>query len=349
MLLFKCQYCKQILYFENHTCERCSHRLGYLPEANVLSAVEPLPNGLWKALASPDIDYKFCANADRSCCNWLVSEQSRDIYCAACRHNRTIPDLSLNQNLRDWRKFETAKHRLFYSLIRLKLPLANRIDDPARGLVFDFLAESPDSGFPKVLTGHEDGLITLNLKEADDAVREQLRAAMGERYRTLLGHFRHEIGHYFWDKLVRDTGKHEAFRELFGDERPDYDEALKRHYASGPPADWQERYISAYASAHPWEDFAETWAHYLHIVDTIEMAAAFGIRIQPILSMDHSATLDFDPYQPGEIDRLIKAWLPLAFSVNAINRCMGEPDLYPFILTPPVISKMDFVHRLIHC
>jgi hypothetical protein len=349
MLLFKCQYCQQILYFENHTCERCSHKLGYLPAVNLLSAVEALPDGLWKALASPETRYRFCANADLCSCNWLVAEHSAEIYCAACRHNRTIPDLTSNETLRDWRKFEFAKHRLFYSLIRLKLPLANRIDEPVGGLVFDFLAESPAAGFPMVLTGHEDGVITLNLKEANDALREELRAAMGERYRTLLGHFRHEIGHYFWDKLVRDAGKQEEFRQLFDDERPDYDEALKRHYASGPPENWQERYISSYASAHPWEDFAETWAHYLHIVDTIEMAAAFGIRIQPTLgtSADHSATLDFDPYQCGEMDRLIKAWLPLAFAVNAINRCMGEPDFYPFILPPPVISKLGFILKLI--
>jgi hypothetical protein len=350
MLIFKCQHCDQLLYFENCVCERCSHRLGYLPDANILSAVEPQPDGLWAALASPDMRYRFCANTERSACNWLVPEQSTETYCIACRHNRTIPDLTSNENLRNWRKFESAKHCLFYSLIRLKLPLANRVDDPVGGLVFDILAESAVAGQPKVLTGHDNGLITLNLKEADDVQREQLRTAMGETYRTLLGHFRHEIGHYFWDKLVRDAGKQEEFRQAFGDERPDYDEALKLHYATGPPADWRERYISAYASTHPWEDFAETWAHYLHIVDTIEMASAFGIRIQPVLgfSVDQSVTLDFDPHQPGDMERLIQAWLPLAFSVNAINRCMGEPDLYPFILSPPVIMKMTFIHRLIH-
>jgi hypothetical protein len=201
-----------------------------------------------------------------------------------------------------------------------------------------------------VITGHDDGLITLNLKEADDVERERIRTSMGETYRTLLGHFRHEIGHYFWDKLVRDAGKHEVFRKYFGDEQADYQEALKLHYASGPPSDWAEHYISPYASAHPWEDFAETWAHYLHIVDTIEMAAAFGLRIQPAIgsSLGQSAVLNFDPHEPGEIDRLIQAWLPLAYSVNSINRCMGEPDLYPFVLAPAVIVKMGFIHQLIH-
>jgi hypothetical protein len=350
MRIFKCQHCGQILYFENCFCECCSRRLGYLPEAHTLSAVEAQPDGLWTTLASTCTRYRFCANADRSACNWLIPEKSTEMYCVACRHNRTIPDLSSNDNLRNWRKFESAKHYLFYSLIRLNLPLANRTDDPMGGLVFDFLAESAAAGLPEILTGHDEGLITLNLKEADDVIREQLRTAMGETYRTLLGHFRHEIGHYFWDKLVRDAGEQEAFRQVFGDERPDYDEALKAHYASGPPAHWQERYISAYASTHPWEDFAETWAHYLHIVDTIEMASAFGIRIQPALlsSAGQSTTFDFDPYQPVDFNRLIEAWLHLAFSVNAINRCMGEPDLYPFILSPPVIAKLAFIHQLIH-
>jgi hypothetical protein len=349
MLIFKCQHCGQLLYFENHTCVRCSHRLGYLPRENVLSALDPQPDGSWTALASPG-RYRFCANAGASGCNWLLADQSTDTYCTACRHNRTIPDLTSCENQRNWRKFESAKHRLFYSLIRLGLPLANRTDDPTAGLVFDVLSESGAAGPPEVLTGHDNGLITLNLKEGDDVQREKLRTAMGETYRTLLGHFRHEIGHYYWDKLVRDGNQLETFRQFFGDERADYDEALRVHYASGPPVDWQERYISSYASTHPWEDFAETWAHYLHIVDTIEMASAFSIRIQPALgfSADHSATLDFDPHQPGDINRLINCWLPLACSVNAINRCMGEPDLYPFILSPPVIVKMGFIHQLIH-
>jgi hypothetical protein len=350
MLIFKCQCCGQLLYFENCVCERCSHRLGYLPEASDLSAVEPQPGGWWRALASPDRLYRFCANADVFACNWLVPAESVESYCIACRHNRTIPDLTSAENLKSWRKFESAKHSLFYSLMRFKLPLANRIDDPAGGLVFDFLAESAAAGLPEVLTGHDEGVITINLREADDVQREQLRTAMGETYRTLVGHVRHESGHYYWDKLVRDAGRREPFRQVFGDERADYDDALKRHYASGPPPGWQECYISGYASTHPWEDFAETWAHYLHIVDTIEMASAFGIRIEPTLgfSAELGAMLNFDPYQSGEIDQLINAWLPLALSVNSINRCMGEPDLYPFILSSSVISKIGFVHQLIH-
>jgi hypothetical protein len=349
MLIFKCQYCSQLLYFENRSCERCSRTLGYLAESNVLSALEPQPDGSWKALASPAGSYRLCANAEASDCNWLVAGPSTELYCTACRHNRTIPDLTSEQNLRNWRRFESAKRRLFYSLIRFKLPLVTRKDDAVGGLVFDVLASGTD-GPDEVLTGHDKGVITFNVKEADDVQREQLRTAMGETYRTVLGHFRHEIGHYFWDKLVRDGDRQEAFRQFFGDERADYDEAVKVHYASGPPKDWQENFVTAYASTHPWEDFAETWAHYLHIVDTLEMAFAFGMRIQPApeFGPEQSAAFDFDPYDTGDMTRLIKVWLPLAFSVNEINRCMGEPDLYPFILSQPVTMKMDFIHQLVH-
>lgn len=344
MTIFKCQYCGQIIYFENQRCEKCSHELGFLPEAGVLSAIEP-DGDVWRALAVPEERYRFCANAANSACNWLISAKSNETLCAACRHNRTIPDLTIAENLRRWRKLESAKHRMFYSLLRLHLPLANRVDDPARGLAFDFLAEGP----AKVMTGHENGIITINIAEADDAEREKLRQAMSESYRTLLGHFRHEIGHYFWERLVRDGGQLDGSRKLFGDERQDYAQALAAHYASGPPAAWWDHYISRYASSHPWEDFAETWAHYLHIVDTLEMASAFGVRVQPASGTSHLSTvIDFDPHQPGEINRLIDAWVPLAVSVNAINRCMGEPDLYPFVLTPEVITKLAFIHELVH-
>lgn len=344
MKLFHCQHCARIIYFENWICGNCSRRLGYLPELNELSALEP-EGEVWRALAAPNERYRFCANAEFSVCNWLVPVHSAEAFCIACRHNQTIPDLQLQENRTAWQKLEAAKHRTFYSLKRLNLPLENRAEDPEKGLVFDFLS---DKG-TKVLTGHSNGLITINLKEANDAEREKTRLAMGETYRTLLGHFRHEIGHYFWDRLI-SPGNLEAFRDLFGDERADYDAALKKHYESGAPENWQENFISRYASAHPWEDFAETWAHYLHIVDTIEMASSFGIRVQTAAGRHTplEAEPDFDPYEGGDIDRIVQVWLPLAIAVNAINRCMGEPDLYPFVLTPQVITKLGFIHRLVH-
>jgi hypothetical protein len=268
-------------------------------------------------------------------------------FCLACRHNRTIPAITIDDNLTRWRKMEVAKHRLFYTLIALRLPLKNLNDDPAHGLTFDFLAEGSGQ---KILTGHDDGLITINLNEADDALREKLRTAMGEPYRTLLGHFRHEVGHYFWDVLINDGGRLEACRAVFGDERADYAEALKRHYAQGAPADWQQNFISSYATAHPWEDFAETWAHYLHIVDTLETASAFGLRIHPATTKNKAlhADIDFDPHRADSMQTLMNAWLPLTFAVNSLNRSMGHNDLYPFIVSEAVVAKLQFIHETIH-
>lgn len=349
MKLFLCQQCGQLLYFENRQCQNCGHRLGYLPAEGELSAVEQ-DGGVWRALACRTGRYRFCANARHDACNWLVSADSPEDFCTACRHNRTIPDLALSGNLTRWRKFELAKHRLFYTLIRLGLALPSRAEDPDQGLVFDFLADTPDASGHRVMTGHEDGLIAVNLTEADDAAREKLRLALGETYRTLLGHLRHESGHYFWDRLVRDRRQLESFRELFGDERRDYPEALQVHYAKGPAQNWEQNYISRYASAHPWEDFAETWAHYLHIVDTLEMAFAFGIRIRPGIDERFQAgtALDFDPHGSVSIHRLIEAWLPLTFAVNSIIRCMGESDFYPFVLSPRAVTKLGYVHELVH-
>ena len=199
------------------------------------------------------------------------------------------------------------------------------------------------------MTGHVSGLITLNLAEADDPERERQRKSMGEPYRTLLGHFRHEISHHYWDRLVANTPAIEEFRRLFGDDREDYGTALQRYYANGPAPDWPERFVTAYASSHPWEDFAETWAHYFHMVDTLETAASFGMRLRPRVAKgaDLSTVIDFDPHV-AEMDRIIDAWLPLTFAVNSINRSMGQQDLYPFVLAPPVIWKLAFVHNQIH-
>jgi hypothetical protein len=190
----------------------------------------------------------------------------------------------------------------------------------------------------------------MNLAEADDATREQRRTEMGEPYRTLLGHFRHEIGHYYWDRLVRDSKYLGSFRKLFGDETRDYAEALQTYYAKGPPEAWWNEFVSAYASAHPWEDFAETWAHYLHIADTLEMAGSYGIQVNPAVTEDPalSAEVDIDPWFARDVTQLVSRWRPIAIAVNSVNRCMGQPDLYPFVLTPTVIGKLGFVHDLTH-
>lgn len=353
MKLFECQNCHQPLYFENTLCERCGYRLGYLPDVGTLSAIDPTDHdGVWSALATSEPLYKFCANAELDACNWMLPADSPDTHCAACRHNRTIPDLSDTVNLTLWRKLEMAKHHLFYTLTNLKLPLQTRIENPEEGLAFDFLSDTvaPDGTVTPVLTGHANGLITINVAEADDAEREKRRTDMGEPYRTLLGHFRHEIGHYVWDRLVRDDpALLERFRALFGDERQDYGEALKRHYANGAPADWQANFVSSYATAHPWEDFAETWAHYLHIVDTLETARAFGLKIRPRITegAELEAEVDFNPHRARHIEDLIEPWLPLTYAVNSLNRSMGQPDLYPFILSAAVIEKLGFMNGMV--
>jgi hypothetical protein len=343
MKLFECQNCGHPLYFENTRCESCGLKLGYLPQRERVTALKEVEGEL-RALADPVGRYRHCANAQHDVCNWLIPKDWPEDFCAACRHNRTIPDLSVAQNLQNWRKLEIAKHRLFYTLLKLRLPLVNKAEDEA-GLAFDFLAGPPTG---PVMTGHANGIITINISEADDSERERQRQNLSEPYRTLLGHFRHEIAHYYWDRLIKDSASLGEFQELFGDERQDYNEAIRQHYANGPPADWPDRFVSAYASSHPWEDFAESWAHYFHMVDTLETAAAYGMRVRPRVTMgaDLATVVDFDPHT-ASMDRIIDSWLPLTFAANSINRSMGLPDLYPFVLSPGVIVKLSFVHTLI--
>lgn len=343
MKLFSCQICGNVLYFENRACGRCGHALGFAPERQLLCALDG--DGQW--VQSKDRRRRLlCINAANDGCNWLIPEGQTGGYCAACRHNNTVPDLTMPQNVKFWRELELSKHRLFYSLLRLRLPLRTRAEDPQHGLTFNFLADAPGQ---KIMTGHENGSITIALAEADDIERERRRHAMGEPYRTLLGHFRHEIGHHYWDLLVRDGGRRAACRELFGDERNDYQEALQRYYKGGAPLDWQQYFVSAYASLHPWEDFAETWAHYLHIVDTLETASSFGIRLDPMVGASEglAARIDFDAYDVVDFQRIIHVWLPFVLAMNNVSRAMGAQDMYPFILAPPVVKKLDFIHGLV--
>jgi hypothetical protein len=348
MKLFQCQNCGQPLYFENTRCERCGLSLGYLPERETVTALKPdddtrIPGqNVWRALADTN-SYRYCANAVYGVCNWLIPAALPDAYCAACRHNRLIPDLSTTENLTKWRALELAKHRLFYTLLQLRLPVETQAESPA-GLAFEFLADvAPSSS--SVMTGHADGVITINLAEADDSERERRRHQMGELYRTPLGHFRHEIGHYYWDRLIADTPHIQEFRRIFGDERLDYDQALQNYYAHGAPSDWSEHFISAYASAHPWEDFAETWAHYFHMIDTLETAHFAGLAVSPKLPQSPGAVFDFHP-RDTDMEHLIEAWLALTFAVNSINRSMGLHDLYPFVLGPQAVAKLQFVQQL---
>jgi len=237
---------------------------------------------------------------------------------------------------------ERAKRQLFYSLIRWNLPIPRESDGTPHPLEFDFLADTitTEGKTKAVLTGHDSGLITLNIAEGDDAEREARRSAMGEPFRTLVGHMRHEIAHYYWDVLVRNTSALSQFRQLFGDESVSYKESLKQHYENGAPADWAMSHVSAYATSHPWEDFAETFAHWLHMVDGLETAWAYDIHLG-------SGGMQFDPYAAPGAQSVIDAWVPVTIAINAVNRSLGQPDLYPFVLSAPVVDKLQFIHGLI--
>ena len=236
-----------------------------------------------------------------------------------------------------------------YQLLRLKLPFTNKLQDAETGIVFDFMADE-NSFEGRVLTGHDNGNITINISEADDIEREMARKRMNEVYRSLLGHFRHEIGHYYFDRLISNTDHIHQFRHLFGDERMDYAAALDNYYRQGPATNWSQQFISAYATSHPWEDWAETWAHYLHILDTLETAYAFGLRVDPLVAEADdalNADINYDPYKIKSIESLLKLWLPLTFALNSLNRSMGLQDTYPFFITDAVRQKMKFIHWVV--
>jgi hypothetical protein len=273
--------------------------------------------------------YQLCANLHLAECNWLVEKGPIARLCTSCTLTRTRPNDADRKALASFAVAEKAKRRLIAELHELKLP--------TDGLAFDLLS----SEFEAVYTGHRDGVITLDLAEGDDVHREQLRVEMDEPYRTLLGHFRHEIGHYYFYRLVEPSEESShRFRELYGDPDADYQAALDRHYKEGAPAGWKDNFVSSYATMHPAEDWAETFAHYLHIRDTLDTAAAFGLA-------PAAATFDRRVLGPSGFDTIIEMWLPLSWALNMINRSMGKEDLYPFVLPPAVLDKMRFIHTII--
>ncbi|MBU9271745.1 zinc-binding metallopeptidase family protein [Burkholderia gladioli] len=347
MKTFHCGNCGQLVFFENVRCERCEAPLGYLPEVGEVGAFEiDASSGQWRSL-HPSVAgqlYRPCHNYSvENVCNWMVPADSPASYCESCALTETIPDLSNPDNRPLWYRTEAAKRRLVYTLTMLGLPVESRLLAPERGMSFAFKAATESE---PVMTGHANGLITLNLAEADDAERERVRAAMHEPYRTLVGHFRHEIGHYYFDRLIVGSAWQEAFRERFGDERADYQAALDAHYQNGAPAGWEDSYISEYASMHPWEDWAETWAHYLHMVDTLDTANACGLVLDPdddsLPHLDDQTSVD-----EASFGNLMRRWFPLTYALNSLNRSMGVADAYPFALSPAVVAKLRFVHRVI--
>jgi hypothetical protein len=271
-------------------------------------------------------------------------------HCISCRLNRTIPDLADADNRRYWGAIENAKRRLVSQLLALGVPVKSKVsEDPEHGVAFDLLRLPP--GGPRVMTGHASGLITLNVEEADDAKREKIRHALHEPYRTLVGHFRHEIGHYYWDRLVAGTVWHEPCRALFGDERADYAAALKANYERGPPPDWATRYISSYASTHPWEDWAESWAHYLHLLDSLDTALGFGFTCENVEAEVEQFTLA-DLYAPDHPNAertltLVNSWVLLTTVLNELAHSMGQPDFYPFVMSRVVLRKLHFIYLVV--
>jgi len=339
-----CERCGQRVFFENTRCDACGAALGFVPAELRMGAFEVADiAGSSDWLRLQGLAQRPCSNYRlEQVCNWMVPADADASLCLCCSSTQVIPALNQPENRNYWALMEQAKRRLFYGLLALDLPVAAQASKP--GLSFRFLANGPLQG--EVVTGHDQGVITLNIAEADDASREQMRAQMHEPYRTLLGHFRHEIGHYFWDRLIAGTAWIDEFRQLFGDEREDYAQALQRHYAT-PVMDWPTQFISAYASAHPWEDWAECWAHYMHMQDGLETAAAWGLRLgQASAGQASVGPKPLDPQQPLHAT-LIEEWLPVSQFINAMDRSLGAHDSYPFTVPTPVIDKLEFIHKLI--
>lgn len=360
MRIFRCDHCGHPVFFENVQCLHCASALAFLPDRLFLAAVEALPGepGLWrrKSPRHGGRHYRMCHNhGTHQACNFAVPAHDPNPLCVSCRQTRILPDLSVPANQERWYRIEAAKRRLYYTLARLRLaPVDPPADQPTAGPVYEFLADQP--GMAPVLTGHRNGVITLNVAEADDDERTRRRMALHEPYRTLLGHLRHESGHYYWDSLIAaQPARHDAFRAIFGDDSLDYSQALSQHYANGPSASaWQQDYVSAYATAHPWEDWAETWAHYLHLRDTLDTARSFGVDGETVELDYERFALDTlgelagpDRAQAEAFLGLVNGWMELTGVLNELSRSMGLHDFYPFVLSRPALRKLYLVHQVI--
>ncbi|WP_082579803.1 putative zinc-binding metallopeptidase [Pelomonas sp. Root1444] len=347
MKTFCCERCHARVFFENVSCNACEAELGFVPGELAMASFEADARGGLKRLSkTPRPGLRRCANHEAPVlCNWMVDADDAQPQCVSCRTTQVRPSLATAANRAYWFRIEVAKRQLAYSLLSWGLPLPSKAEDPQHGVAFQFLEQVDPA--KTVLTGHDAGLITLNIAEADDARREQVRAQMREPYRTLLGHLRHEIGHYYWDRLIRDTPWLGEFRALFGDERTDYAKALKKHYAS-PMADWQQRFVSAYASCHPWEDWAECWAHYMHLQDGLETAASWGLQLDHAVPGGMPVRAEVIPHDADDLQRrVVRSWLPVSQFINAMSRSLGGRDSYPFVVPDAVLDKLAFIHRVI--
>jgi hypothetical protein len=348
MRVFTCDNCGQLVFFENSLCLSCGSPLGYVHERRDVAALAEVEADRFSDLQYPDSSWERCATAEMTACNWLVPAGSGRL-CESCALTRTRPAYDDHDAMPDLLTAEVAKRRLVFQLAELGLPLAPRDEKNSTGVAFDLLS----SADTKVITGHDNGIITLDLAEADSEHREGLRLQLHQPYRTLLGHFRHEIGHFFWPILVNDPDRLQACRVLFGDDRADYGEALKRHYRASKEDDqsWQDAHISRYATMHPYEDWAETFAHYLHILDTLQTAESFGLGTNDTSGAKRlTRRTGVDPTRPDgstTFDQVVTHWLELSYALNQISRSMGQPALYPFVLAPITVQKLSFVDHLV--
>ena len=375
MKTFQCNCTdKSTLFFESSHCLSCGRTVGLDDDFDQIEPYElDKETGLFFKASEPQIFYKKCDNnREYHVCNGMVNlntfvpvEDSDECLCFACRFNETVPNLTIEGHIPLWKKMETAKRRALYTLKALPVPLRNIKQDPENGLSFDFTTDRdvkdhfasklPDH--ETVFTGHDCGHITINLAEADDVARSQTKFAMGERYRTLLGHFRHELGHYYFDQLISNSSqKHALCKQYFGDDELDYQEALKQHYEQGAPENWRDTFISSYATMHPYEDWAETWAHYMHIIDTLETAQNYSITGSTDHAKEETEEMDElrlpqDAYYfsaQTSITEILDTWIDFSVILNSLNRSMGLPDAYPFVLTQAVRTKLTFIHHAIH-
>jgi len=339
--------CGNVLFFDNSVCVQCKLQVGYDVASDQMIALDD---------AAP---FRRCQNGlDYAVCNWVIPAAHDAKFCPSCRLNRTIPDVTSPANLEAWHKIEIAKRRVLYTMARLGLSPVSKEQDAVNGLAFHFLRPDPGA---LVLTGHDEGVITLSIDEAEGPEREKRRALLGEQYRTLIGHFRHEVAHFYWDRFFQgradDDPLLEACREVFGDEREDYEAALQRHYTQGPVAAAPGTFITPYASVHPWEDWAETWAHYLHMLDGAETARSFGLNSDsvpipftpfPSETVTLPAQLIWPEGEKEEFLTLLDSWAKLAPAINEVVASLGHPTFYPFVFSDSIIRKFYFVHHMVN-
>jgi hypothetical protein len=332
MKIFSCPRCHARASFESLACEHCSTSLVYLP---------------LEARFAPSEAQRLCSNREPAGCNWLIDGEAKETFCLSCRLTHWIPPLDDLVNRKSWIQLEAAKRRLLYGLLQLDLPVVGKDVDAERGLGFEFLVGDTRPDGAPLLTGHKDGVITIRATEANDAERGRLRMILDEPNRTLLGHLRHESGHYYWMRLLASGPQLDQFRWLFGDERTDYAVAVQQHYANGAPADWAERHVSAYATAHPWEDWAETWAHLLERIDALETAREY--RLLPGRDSTAASALETLGAEPRRwsFEAMNAAWKALAPCINDLNRSLGINEQYATELAPEALAKLRFIHAIV--